>query len=205
MKFPPGFHPGAPPPHDAFQNPPGRFYGRTPQAYVGHQVYPGADPPIHYGAPGHMGGPGGVHHPQQSQAGPPGPRFHVGAGDDLNYMGGMHNLGAMLHAAEACGHSNSIAVQRNSSLNASSATITKMSWTDFQKYASVSLLPGSQCPHGFLNGEVLKWSLMVFILVFAYQTAFVELLGMGCRQLRITRRQCATRRANAQDDHIRRV
>ena len=66
-------------------------------------------------------------------------------------MGGMHNLGAMLHAGGR-GSSNGPAVQRKSSLRASSATITnitKMSWTDFQKYASVFLFPGDQVPQIF--------------------------------------------------------
>ena len=59
----------------------------------------------------------------------------------MNYMGGMREIGAMLHAAEVGGRGSSTGSteQRNSSLHASTATITnitKMSWTDFQKYAS---------------------------------------------------------------------
>ena len=59
----------------------------------------------------------------------------------MNYMGGMREIGAMLHAAEVGGRGSSTGSteQRNSSLHASTATITnitKMPWTDFQKYAS---------------------------------------------------------------------
>ena len=67
--------------------------------------------------------------------------MHVGAGEDLNYMGGMRTVEAMMHAAEVCNvHGSSVgsAVRQISSFNASSATITNMtktSWTDFQKYA----------------------------------------------------------------------
>ena len=72
----------------------------------------------------------------------------VGAGEDLNYMGGMRTVEAMMHAAEVSNvHGSSVgsAVRQNSSFNASSAKITNMtktSWTDFQKYAFVVLCAG---------------------------------------------------------------
>ena len=136
---PPAFNPDAPPPpHGAYQYPPGHPYIQNPLWQNGQDVYPGAAPPGLYGGHGPMGGPRGGEYPRQAQAVPPGQGFHVGPGGDPNYMG------AMVHPSEAgLVRDSSLrpggAEQRNSSLHASSATITnitKMSWTDFQKCAS---------------------------------------------------------------------
>ena len=159
QQFPPGFHPGAPPAHGALQPPPGHQYTHNHPDHGGQNVYPGAGPPWLHGGPGPMGGPEGVGlvYLRHSQAVPPDPELRPPGtrGEDLNYMGGMRNVGAMLHAAEA-GHvhssSTGSAEQRNLSLNASSATstnITKTSWADFQKCASVLLCPGTHSYAGF--------------------------------------------------------
>ena len=154
LQFPPGFHAGEPTPHHdgVNQYPPGHLRAQNPPAHAGHQVYPCAGPVEHSGAAGPLGGLGPADHdPQRSEAEHPGQGFHVGAGEDLNYMGGMQYVGAMLHAAEAGvrGSSDSSAAQQNLSLSTSSGTITKMPWTHFQKYASVLLFLGDQVLHRF--------------------------------------------------------
>lgn len=152
LQFPPGFHPGATPPHGAYQHPPGHPRAQNPPVRVGQMLHPGAGPLGLYGGAGLMGRPGELEYPWQPQAGPPRQGFHVGPVESMNYMGGMRYDDAMPHAAEAGvrGSSTGSAKQRNSSLNASTGTITnitKMSWTDFHKYASFSFFLGVQVSH----------------------------------------------------------
>ena len=146
LQFPPDVHADAPPPQVAYQNPP-ELGAEDPPLHIRQNVYPGAGPPGLNEGPGPM-------------TGPPGQGFRVDAGEDLNYPGGLRNVGAMPHGALPGGRGRSVgsAEQHQSSLNASTATITnitKMSWTDFQRYAFVLLFLGSPSFAQVCNAAVL--------------------------------------------------
>lgn len=144
-----------PPPHGTRQHAPGHPYAQNHPEHFNQHVQPSAGQAgmdgvsATRGCPLQLGGPGGVEQERHSPAdhGRPAHGLPDDLGEDMFYMGGMRDVGAMLHATEVRSRSPSSAERRMSSLNAASATIsniTKTSWADFQKCAPVLFFSSSQ-------------------------------------------------------------